>query len=139
MGLLIDSTACIHAERSRHTPEQFVSEIMERWGDSELWVSVMSAAELFYGYWRADHPSRRARREEFVEALLAAIPVLPVTLATARVVGQIDAQLAAEGQRIPTSDLLIAATALSRGDAIVTGDARHFGRVTGLTVHRFTQ
>ena len=69
--------------------------------------------------------------EEFVEALLAAI--------SARVVGQIDAQLAAEGQRIPTSDLLIAATALSRGDAIVTGDARHFDRVTGLTVHHFTE
>ena len=138
MGLLIDSTACIHAERNRSTPEQLVSEIMERWGDAELWVSVMSAAELFHGYWRADHPSRRARREEFVEALLAAIPVLPVTLATARVFGQIDAQLTAEGQRIPTSDLLIAATALSRGDAIVTGDARHFDRVTGLTVHHFT-
>ena len=138
MGLLIDSTACIHAERNRRTPEQLVSEIMERWGDAELWVSVMSAAELFHGYWRADHPSRRARREEFVEALLAAIPVLPVTLATARVVGRIDARLMAEGQRIPTSDLLIAATALSRGDAIVTGDARHFDRVTGLTVHLFT-
>ena len=138
MGLLIDSTACIHAERNRRTPEQLVSEIMERWGDAELWVSVMSAAELFHGYWRADHPSRRARREEFVEALLAAIPVLPVTLATARVVGRIDARLTAEGQRIPTSDLLIAATALSRGDAIVTGDARHFDRVTGLTVHLFT-
>ena len=139
MGLLIDSTACIHAERNRSTPEELVGEIMERWGDAELWVSVMSAAELFHGYWRADHPSRRARREEFVEALLAAIPVLPVTLATARVVGQIDAQLTAEGQRIPTSDLLIAATALSRGDAIVTGDARHFDRVTGLTVHHFNQ
>ena len=137
MGLLIDSTACIHAERNRSTPAELVSEIMARWGDAELWVSVMSAAELFHGYWRADHPSRRASRQEFVEALLAAIPVLPVTLATARVVGQINAQLTAEGQRIPTSDLLIAATALSRGDAIVTGDARHFDRVTGLTVHHF--
>ena len=86
MGLLIDSTACIHAERNRRT----------------------------------------------------AIPVLPVTLTVARVVGRIDAQLSAAGQRIPTSDLLIAATALSRGDAIVTGDARHFDRVAGLTVHRFT-
>lgn len=138
MGFLIDSTACIHAERHRHTPEELVSEIMERWGDAELWVSVMSAAELFHGCWRADHPSRRAQREEFVEALLAAIPVLPVNLTIARVVGQIDAQLTAAGQRIPTSDLLIAATALSRGDTIVTADARHFDRVTGLTVHHFS-
>ena len=81
-------------------------------------------------------PSRPGR--PVAEALLTAIPVLPVTLATARVFGQFDAQLTAEGQRIQTSDLLIAATALSRADAIVTGDARHFDRVTGLTVHHFT-
>ena len=72
-----------------------------------------------------------------MEALLAAIPVLQVTLTIGRVVGQIDAQLSAAGQKIATSDLLIAATALSRGDAIVTGDARHFDRVAGLTVHHF--
>ena len=84
-------------------------------------------------------PVTASKTRGFVEALLAAIPVLPVTLATARVFGQIDAQLTAEGQRIPTSDLLIAATALSRGDAIVTGDARHYDRVTGLTVHLFTE
>jgi predicted nucleic acid-binding protein len=53
--------------------------------------------------------------------------------------GQVDARLSAAGQRVPTSDLLIAATALSRGDAIVTGDARHFNRVAGVTVHQFTR
>ena len=101
--------------------------------------SGASAGELFHGCWRADTPARRARREEFVETLLAVIPVIPVTLAIARVMGQVDARLSAAGQRIPTSDLLIAATALSRGDAIVTGDARHFNRVAGVTVHQFTR
>ena len=43
--------------------------------------------------------------------------------------------LTATGRRIPTSDLLIAATALSRDDDLVTGDTRHFGRVPGLVVH----
>jgi predicted nucleic acid-binding protein len=139
LGLLIDSTVCIHAERRRQTPVDLIAEIMERWGDAELWVPVISAGELFHGCWRADTPSRRARREEFIETLLAVIPVIPVTLAIARVMGQVDARLSAAGQRIPTSDLLIAATALSRGDAIVTGDARHFNRVAGVTVHQFTR
>ena len=137
MGLLIDSTVCIHAERKRRTPVDLIAEIMERWGDAQLWIPVMGAAELFHGCWRADTPARRARREEFVETLLGVIPVIPVTLAIARVMGQVDARLSAAGQRIPTSDLLIAATALARGDAIVTGDARHFHRVVGVTVHRF--
>ena len=79
MGLLIDSTAFISAERQRQTPEQLIAEVMDRWGDVELATSVISAGEFFHGRWRADTPSRRARREEFVEAIMAAVPVVPIT------------------------------------------------------------
>jgi len=51
------------------------------------------------------------------------------------VFGEIDARLGSGGRRIPTSDLLIASTALSRADEIVTGNPRHFDRVPGLKVH----
>lgn len=95
----------------------------------------MSAGELFHGCWRADTPARRASREEFVEAMLAAIPVVPITLGIARVFGEIDARLSVGGRRLPTSDLLIASTALSRSDEIITGNMRHFDRVPGLVVH----
>ena len=47
MGFLIDSTACIHAERNHRTPEELVSEIMERWGDAELFLDTLK--ELFEG------------------------------------------------------------------------------------------
>lgn len=134
MGLLIDSTALIHAERQRQSPARFIADVLDRWGDIELSVSVMSAGELLHGCWRAETPARRARRVEYVEAILAAVPVVPITLAIARVFGQLDAQLSAAGLRIPTSDLLIASTALLRGDEIVTGNVRHFDRVPGLTV-----
>lgn len=137
MGLLIDSTALIRAERRRQTPEQLVADVLDRWGDVELGISVMSAGELFHGCWRADTPSRRARREEFVEAILAAIPVVPITVPIMRVFGAIDARSSMGGRSVPTSDLLIASTALSRGDAIVTGNRRHFDRVPGLTVYDF--
>ncbi len=134
MGLLIDSTLLVRAERKTQTPAQLVEELISRWGDAELALSVMSAGELFHGCWRADTPARRARREEFVEAVLAAIPAAPITLEVMRVFGQVDAALSTAGTRIPTSDLLIAATALARDDQVVTGDPRHFDRVPGLTV-----
>lgn len=136
MGILIDSTVFIHAERNQQTPDVLITVIMERFGDTELATSVMSAGELFHGCWRADSPARRARREEFVEAILAAIPVLPITPPIMRVFGEIDAQLSAGGFRLPTSDLIIACTALSRSDEIVTGNLRHFARVPGLVVHQ---
>ncbi|MFQ6045221.1 MAG: PIN domain-containing protein [Gemmatimonadales bacterium] len=69
-------------------------------------------------------PRGARAREEFVEAILAAIPAVPITPAIVRVFGEIDAQLSAAGRRIATSDLLIASTALSRGDEIVTGNMR---------------
>ena len=68
-------------------------------------------------------------------AVLSVVPVIPITLTIARILGEIDAELRAAGLTTPTSDLLIAATALSRDDGVVTGNARHFGRVPGLTVH----
>jgi predicted nucleic acid-binding protein len=138
LGLLIDSTLLIQAERGRLSPDQFVAGILERWGDTELAISAMSAGELFHGCWRADTPVRRAHREEFVEALLSALPVVPITLPVMRIFGRIDAEQGAGGGRLPTSDLLIACTALSRGDSIVTGNVRQFRRVPGLLVHEWT-
>ncbi len=135
MGLLIDSTALIHAERRRRTPEQLIQNLIDRFGDIELAISVMSAGELFHGCWRADTAARRAQRGEFVEAVLSAIPAVPISLAVMRVFGEIDAKLSTAGERIATSDLLIACTVLSRGDEIATGNVRHFGRVPGLVVH----
>ncbi len=136
MGLLIDSTLLVRAERNQLTPAQLVSEVLGRWGDVELAISVMSAGELLHGCRRADSATRRARREEFVESILAAVPVVGITLPIIRVFAEIDARLRAAGSKLPTSDLLIAATALARGDDVVTDNARHFDEVPGLTVHR---
>jgi predicted nucleic acid-binding protein len=135
VGLLIDSTVLIHAERRGRTVDQLIQDIMSRFGDVELALSVMSAGELFHGCWRADSPARRAQREEYVESVLSAIPAVPISLEVIRVFGQIDAKLRTAGERIATSDLLIACTALTRGDEIVTGNIRHFDHVPGLVIH----
>jgi predicted nucleic acid-binding protein len=136
VGLLIDSTLLIHAERNRLTPARLIAELLERWGDVELAISAMSAGELLHGCWRADSPARRARREEFVEAVLSALPVVALTLPIMRVFAEVDARLCTSGSKLPTSDLLIGATALCRGDEVVTGNPRHFDKIPGLTVHQ---
>lgn len=135
MGLLIDSTYLIRAERNRLTPAELFAEIQDRWRNVDVAISVMSAGELLHGFWRADTPARRSRRGEFVEGVLAELPVVAITLPIIRVFAEIDARLQAAGNKLPTSDLLIASTALSRGDEVVTGNARHFGKIPSLTVH----
>jgi predicted nucleic acid-binding protein len=106
-------------------------------GNVEIAISAVSAGELLHGCRRADTPARRARREEFVEAMLSALPVVDITLPVMRVFAEIDARLRAKGATLPTSDLLIASTALSRADEVVTGNVRHFRSVPGLTVHEW--
>ncbi len=137
MGLLIDSTVFVAAERRQETASDVVAQILQDYGDVDLALSVMSAGELIHGCWRADSAPRRARREEFVESILAAIPVVPLTLAIARLYGELDARLTARGHRLPTSDLLNASTALYRGDELLTGNPRHFARIPELTVRRY--
>ena len=121
----------------RRTPEQLIADMLDSWGDVELAISVMRAGELLHACWRADSPSRRGRREEFVDAILAAVPVVPITLPIMRIFAEIDAGLSSRGERLPVSDLLIACTALSRNDEVVTGNRRHFDHVPGLTVFEF--
>ena len=65
-----------------------------------------------------------------------AIPVVPLTLAIARLYGELDARFTARGRRLPTSDLLIASTGLYRGDDVLTGNPCHFARIPELTVRR---
>ncbi len=105
---------------------------MDRFGDPKLALSVMTAGELFHGVWRADGARRRAQREEFIEAVLAAIPAIPVTLDIMRIFAEVDAGLRSRGVNLPTSDLIIGSTAIARGDSLVTGNRRHFDRIPGL-------
>ena len=78
--------------------------------------------------------TQRARREAFVEAILDRMPVLPFDLKSARVHARLVAQLEKGGFRIGAHDLLIAATALTHGRAVLTVNVREFERVPGLEI-----
>ncbi len=135
MGLMIDSTVLVEAERRKRSPADLNRELIDRWGDVDAAISVMSAGELLHGWWRGESPSRRSRRGEFIEGVLNSFDIVPITLPVMRIFAEIDAKLTARGEKLPTSDLLIACTALERGDEVVTGNLRHYARVPDLVVH----
>jgi len=88
----------------------------------------MVAAELLYG---AEKAARRAAQLARVEAFLSSITVLPCTLEVARNYGRVNLALRTKGKPIPQNDLWIAATALTHGLILATGD-RHFAEIDGL-------
>jgi predicted nucleic acid-binding protein len=97
-------------------------------------VSVVTVLELTHGVARADTTERRDRRQRFLDELLSAVPVQPITLPIAVHAGRIDGESQAKGVRIPLSDLLIGVSALKLGYGVGTANIRHFKMIPGLNV-----
>jgi tRNA(fMet)-specific endonuclease VapC len=96
-------------------------------------VAAITAAELWHGVERATG-ARRHQRRCYLHAMLAPLPIIPYTEQTACEHARIWARLAAAGKMIGYYDLMLAATALERGDAVATFNQRHFNAVAGLKV-----
>jgi predicted nucleic acid-binding protein len=134
VGLILDSSVVIAAERRGDTPAQLVARIASFAGDQEAALSAVGLTELVHGIYRADTTERRLRRQQFVEELRAGLTVYPYTDQTALLAGKIDGEQTAKGVMIPFPDLLIGATALSLGYSVLTANVRHFNLIPGLTV-----
>ncbi len=130
MGALIDSSILIAAERGALDLES----IIIGYEGVDFALSAITASEFLHGVHRAGNSKRRARREAFVETLLARLPIIPFDLIAARAHARLWAHLAAQGVTIGAHDLLIAATAIARGLDVVTRDERSFPRIEGLSV-----
>jgi len=134
MGLILDSSVVIAAERRGETVEQLIARILRATGDQDAALSAVGLTELVHGVHRASTPEVRLRRESFLNELLADLTVYPYTKETALLAGRLDAEQQSRGVVIPFADLLIGATALVLGYSVLTVNDRHFGRIPGLTV-----
>ncbi len=134
MGLIIDSSVAIAAERRGDTVESLVKQIVATAGDQDAALTAVGLTELVHGIYRAQTPGMRQSRQAFIDELLRDFTVYPYTKETALLAGRIDGEQQAQGVTIPFSDLLIGATALSLGFAVLTVNLRHFQLVPGLRV-----
>lgn len=76
MGLILDSSVAIAAERRGDTVQDFLQRVVDTTGDQEAALSAVGLVELFHGIHRADTAERRTRREAFVDALLLLLSIL---------------------------------------------------------------
>jgi len=127
----------IATERRGHTVRQFLEQIKAAHGEIEIGLSVVTIAELTHGAYRAKVVADQQRRLTFIDRLCSDVPVHPVTLETARMVGRIEGQQAAAGVVIAFEDLVIGVTALQLGCEVGTINMRHFRLIPGLSVVQF--
>ena len=133
MAQLIDSSVFITLERRRQ-PLDILLSVADP--DEPSAIASITATELLVGVHRADSDGRRLRREAFVESILNILPVVPFDLRAARIHAGIWSRLMGEGHLIGAHDLIIGAIALAHGYAVLTDNAREFGRIPGIEVRR---
>jgi tRNA(fMet)-specific endonuclease VapC len=136
MGLILDSSVVIAAERRRDTVERLIEFVVKLTGDQEAALSAVGLTELVHGVYRAQTLEIRARREAFLDELVTDLAVYPYTKEIAKLAGRIDGEQQNRGVIIPLGDLLIGATALSLGFSVVTQNLRHFESIPDLSVVR---
>lgn len=134
LGLVLDSSAMIAAERRNLTAAQAIENVQRTAGEVPVALSSITVAEIGHGIYRANTPEIRERRRAFLDDLKATVPIYPVTAATAEIIARIGGEQAAKGVSLPFSDLVIGACALELGYAIGTSNIRDFNRIPGLTL-----
>src|SRR6266852_4319026 len=134
MGLMLDSSVIIGAERSGETVERLIERVLATAGDQEAALSAIGLTELMHGLYHAKTSALRLQRQSFLDELLTDLTVYPYTKETAMLAGKLDGEQQSKGVVIPFGDLLIGATALSLGFGVGTANLRHFRRIPGRAV-----
>ncbi len=134
LGLVLDSSILIAAERRKLTPDQVLESIQRTVGEAPIVLCSVTVAEIGHGIYRARTPEVHHRRRAFLDELKASVPIYPVTTATAEIIARVGGEQAAKGINLPLADLIIGACALELGYAVGTNNIRDFTRIPELNV-----
>ena len=74
MGLVLDSSVLVYAERQRMPVS-----VLQQHGVTEIVLTAISSVELEHGIYRAQSPQQAAKRISFLDKVFAAIPSEPFT------------------------------------------------------------
>src|SRR5258707_3910696 len=112
MGLILDSSVVIAAERAGQTVEQLIEKILSGTGDQSAALSAVGLTELIHGIYRAKQPDVRFRRQAFLDELLWNLVVHPFTKETALLAAENHGEERGQGVNHPPDELLIDEKAL---------------------------
>lgn len=131
MAQLIDTSVFVALDRQGASLDAFITLL----GAEPFAIASITASELLVGAYMTA-PAQQEQGFRFVESVVERVPALPFDLDAARMHARLFVELSAMGQMIGANDLVIAATARSRGYSVMTHNLRHFERVPGLVVQR---
>jgi predicted nucleic acid-binding protein len=116
VNLLLDTTVLIDVLRRRNDRPAWLAQLAE--SGHQLTTSAICVGEV--------HAGMRPGEEARAQGLLASIPCYPVSATIAAKAGDIRAEWSRRGITLTLTDMLIAATALEHGLALVTDNRKDF-------------
>jgi len=127
--LLLDTTFLIDAERGTYGLDDLIAD------DDDTAVAAITVAELLVGA-RLATGKRRAARQGFVDAVLAAIPIIVYDARVAHAHASLLVAARRSGRPRGAHDLIIAATAVASGRTVVTADPTGFDGLPDVELRR---
>lgn len=129
----LDSCVCIDFMRG-NLPQMY--DLLKQSDPRLFKIPAIVEAELRVGAEKSANPNKTLA---LVDAFLLPFETVPFDSPCARTYATARASLEAQGQKIGSNDLLIAATALAHHATLVTQNVREFKRVGGLRLECWSE
>lgn len=113
-------------------PSSYLVRRLEQIPTDEQFITTITVAEIVYGARKSQRPEYHLHNLE--EVLLAEVAVLDFDINAAYLAGQIRAALEKIGMRLSWADIQIAAISMAHDLTLITGNTRHFSRISGLKI-----
>ena len=122
--ILLDTDTCIGILRGN-------SSVLagRKASDDETAVSFMTVAELYYGALKSANPVKNC---QLVEMLLLTLRVINTDKEILMEFGKLKADLELQGNLLTDADLFIAATCITKCSMLITGNLKHYNRISAL-------
>jgi len=103
MGLILDSSIFIAAERGGESLREILKRVQTAHGEAEAGLSAVTIVELTHGIYRAKSDADSERRRAFVAEICRDMVVHPVTLEIAQLAGRIEGERAVRVNPVRTT------------------------------------
>ncbi len=125
MEICLDTDVLIDFLRGKRKIVEAIKTLEEK---HKLLTTSINIFELYYGAYRTGKSGNVKAVDELAERL----EILKLTEQSAKISGEILAELESDGRAINLRDILIAGIAIKNDVTLFTGNKRHFQRVKGL-------
>ena len=125
----------IYTNVMRKVPSKTLLNRLKEVPRRDQFTTTITIAEVYYGVMKASNKTRLLKL--FEDVLLPRATILPFDFSAAKKYGEIRSFLENQGTPLAHADLQIASISLSMNMTLVTGNVKHFQRVTQLAVENW--